>query len=332
MSSLKLWHEPNNIEDALMLADTVVSAKLAPKGLETKQKVFTVMASGAELGLSPMASLQNMHVVHGKVGLSSDAMVGLVLQRGSCTQWDYEIISDEIVTLTARRGSGKPLTLSWDVARAEKAGLIGKGGTWSSYRRTMLKHRVDSEMARALWSDVVGGFYTPDEIRSIDAAAPAVDLPELPVTGAAPAIEAEPIVEAVDSLGDVPSLGKGTVSKCERQGIMTQRDLYEAIVAGKKPSGMRTESVEWLIEKFGEPAQEPEEDPHIADLAERIEAGREQGMAPVDFIMAQLVEDGIAPDADAALDLFTGTLKALDLSYDECSCEQLAVVWDKASS
>jgi hypothetical protein len=333
MSDIKLWHEPSDLDTAYRLAEAIHQGGLAPAHFKNSQSVFSAMAMGSELGIQPMASLRAINVIKGKAGLGADAMVAAVYSRGNVGQWTYEEMSDDCVKLTAQRGTGAPLTLDWTPARAKKAGL--GGDAWAKYTRQMLKHRVDAEMCRALWPDIVLGIYTPDELReqpiAAETAPVAVDLAKLPDISQPKAIEAEPILESAEPLEGIPGIGKSVANSMYARGIDTHEQLWEGFKASSLPRNIPKKASDFLRAKF-EPAQEPEEDTHIADLAERIEAGREQGMAPVDYIMAQLVEDGIAPDADAALDLFTGTLKALDLSYDECSCEQLAVVWDKASS
>ncbi|HEX2926106.1 MAG TPA: hypothetical protein VHP38_07605, partial [Ruminiclostridium sp.] len=49
---------------------------------------------------------------------------------------------------------------------AKKAGLLDKQ-IWRQYTKTMLKWRAVSGCARVVFSDIIGGLYTPEEIISI---------------------------------------------------------------------------------------------------------------------------------------------------------------------
>jgi predicted flap endonuclease-1-like 5' DNA nuclease len=351
MSELKLWHEPQDIENAYRIAEAVAQSGLAPAHLSKPQAAFVAMAMGAELGLSPMASLRAVYVVNGKPSMSADSMVGLVRMRGNVTQWDYDEMSEERVILTAARGDGKPLTLKWDVEMAKRAGLLSKGGPWSNYRRTMLKHRVDTEMCRALWPDIVQGLYDPDEVRSIDPTpspvAQAVDLAQIPAITAtvqqpAPGqavvdalveytttTTAEPPapVETIPAsdLDEVPGLGSTIISRCKSKGITTQAQLWEAIEAGNKPAGMKGEAVRWLEDKFA-PEEESERD-IIADLAERIERGKEHGVQPMDGIPEDLVNRGVYDSLEVAADSFAKTITHMGYNYTTATSEDLAIVW-----
>jgi hypothetical protein len=63
-----------------------------------------------------------------------------------------------------RSDTGEELEVSWTMEDAARAKLGGKD-VWKQYPRAMLLARATSELARALFADVLGGMrYTPEEL------------------------------------------------------------------------------------------------------------------------------------------------------------------------
>ena len=56
---------PRGIDEAIRLAKIMAASGLMPKSIETPEAVFVAMQMGAEIGLSPMASVQNIAVING---------------------------------------------------------------------------------------------------------------------------------------------------------------------------------------------------------------------------------------------------------------------------
>jgi hypothetical protein len=173
----------------------VCRTELVPKALHGRpEAVLAVILYGDELGLGPMTSLKNMHVIDGKVGASPELMRGMVRRAGHKIEFVEGEYTDTKVTLIGtriERGVAEtPLKVTWTVADAERADLLkvvggkaqarsssGKALPWEAYTRAMLLARATSELCRANFSDVVGGLsYTPDEI-----AGPGYDSDEVPV-------------------------------------------------------------------------------------------------------------------------------------------------------
>ncbi len=63
--------------------------------------------------------------------------------------------------------------MSFDLKDAEMAELLrpsrsGKPTAWQKYPKTMLRWRCATELARAVYPDVVSNVYTPDELGDAD--------------------------------------------------------------------------------------------------------------------------------------------------------------------
>lgn len=122
---------------------------------------------GRELGIGPLQSLQQVQVIKGKPSASPELMRALIQQQGhTIFREDY---SDTHVTLYGKRAdTGAEDRVTWTLDDANRAGLTGNS-TWKKYPRAMLMARATSELARALFSDVISGLsYTPEEAENFD--------------------------------------------------------------------------------------------------------------------------------------------------------------------
>lgn len=123
-----------------------------------------LLATGYELGLSPMQSLRGIYVVNGKPVLSADLLVAIVRRSGFCEWWrTVESTPDRCTISTLRKGDPEPATKTWTMADAKRAGLAGKP-IWTQYPATMLRHRCAAELAREAYTDVTLGLYDPEEL------------------------------------------------------------------------------------------------------------------------------------------------------------------------
>lgn len=174
-----------SLEDAYRFATMVVKSGFAPKGMDSAESVLVALQLGAELGLTPMAALQNTAVINGRPGIFGDAALGLVRASGlmaSYTEkeigkrgddgWGYEI--------TTQRKGEQPHTDTFTVADAKAAKLWGKSGPWTDYPKRMLKFRCRGYVLRDVYGDVLKGLRTAEELRDIP-----IDEPMKNVTPAA---------------------------------------------------------------------------------------------------------------------------------------------------
>lgn len=126
--------------------------------------VATIMV-GKELGLPPMASLNEMFLVNGSVGLSGKAMVSLVFRAGHAI---YTTLDPKVGTAVAWRRDPVTGILSevgtyiFTMEDAEAAGLAGTG-TYKKYPADMLGWKAVARAVRFAFPDVIMG-YLPSEI------------------------------------------------------------------------------------------------------------------------------------------------------------------------
>ncbi|HUW30460.1 MAG TPA: hypothetical protein VM223_02490, partial [Planctomycetota bacterium] len=72
----------DDLDDLWRFASMVVQSKIAPKGMDTPQAVMIAVSMGAELGMKPMASIQNIAVINGRPSIWGDAMLALCRRSG----------------------------------------------------------------------------------------------------------------------------------------------------------------------------------------------------------------------------------------------------------
>jgi hypothetical protein len=140
-----------------------VSKLFADSGLfsdtKTQAQCFVKIMAGAEMGLPPFTAMNAFHIIQGKVVMTASNIAARIKASG---RYNYRILEK-----TASRCSieftegGKPShTETWDVARASKANVKNM----DKFPDAMLFSRAISAGARVACPDVIGSYYTPEEL------------------------------------------------------------------------------------------------------------------------------------------------------------------------
>lgn len=164
-------------DDAFRFSKIVASSEFAPKDFRGKpESCLLAIQHGAELGLSPMQSLQSIAVVNGRPSVYGDT--ALAVCRGSAVcEWVRERIEgdgDNMVAIceAKRRGDSEPVVSRFSMADAKRAGLAGKTGPWTQYPRRMLQMRARGFALRDAFPDILRGVITAEEAQDYPAAEP----------------------------------------------------------------------------------------------------------------------------------------------------------------
>jgi hypothetical protein len=158
----------DTFEDAFRFSKLVATSDFAPKDFRGKpESCLLAIQHGAELGLSPMQSLQSIAVVNGRPSVYGDTALAVCKGSPVC-EWVRETIEGEgehmvAVCQAKRRGDAQPVESRFGVAEAKKAGLWGKGGPWTQYPRRMLQMRARGFALRDAFPDVLRGLVTAEE-------------------------------------------------------------------------------------------------------------------------------------------------------------------------
>lgn len=153
---------------AKQLADALCASELVPAIYRGKPgNGAAAILYGAELGLNPIQSLQQIFVVHGTPAIYARTAVALVKRHGYQVRTVEE--SDDSVTVSATDPhTGHVEVSTWDIARATRAGFT-TNKKYQSEPRAMLWAKASMEVCRRIAPDVLLGIAFSREELEIDA-------------------------------------------------------------------------------------------------------------------------------------------------------------------
>ncbi|MFD3748369.1 hypothetical protein [Nocardia sp. NPDC058633] len=118
-----LMRYANAIEVSYGFAEKICRTAIVPKIYQGKpQDAAVAILHGAELGLNPLAALQNVFPVHGMPSIYAKTMVALLKSKG----YKFKTVEagPEKVTFTGWWPGEDPETSTWTIERATKAGFV----------------------------------------------------------------------------------------------------------------------------------------------------------------------------------------------------------------
>jgi len=159
-----------SLEDAFRFANAIVASGFAPRGMEKPEAVLVAIQLGAELGLTPMAALQQIAVINGRPAIFGDAPLALVRASGLLESFYEEEVGEAGkdsfgVRVTAARRDGSKGCETFTIGDAKAAKLWGKAGPWTEHPRRMLKFRARGFVLRDVFGDVLKGLRTTEDVR-----------------------------------------------------------------------------------------------------------------------------------------------------------------------
>jgi len=162
------------MDELWRFAGAVIDSGIAPKGMEKQATVFIVVEMGLELGLPPMASVQNIASVNGRPSIWGDAQLALVRASGLLKEIDSKEVGswgkDDYGWMVSvqRVGDPHPISETYTVDDAKRAGLWGKQGPWTTNPKRMLKYRARAFVLRDVFPDVLKGMLSREEVMDAD--------------------------------------------------------------------------------------------------------------------------------------------------------------------
>ena len=73
---------PRSLSETMAIATTLHRSGLAPKALQTVERVAFAILAGAEVGLPPIAALRSIMIVNGVATLWGDGLLGVIRASG----------------------------------------------------------------------------------------------------------------------------------------------------------------------------------------------------------------------------------------------------------
>jgi len=176
-----------NADEMLKWAAVVIDSGLLPHSITEPEQVLTIVQHGRELGITPHISLNNIHVISGRPTLSSAMLGSLLKRRGVEWVWDEDFAtikteSGEIERLsdgsTNKRTTihfywksnitDRVMETTFSVTWMQML-LAGytKKDNWNKYPKEMMRARALAYAVRAIFPEVLSGFYTELEIQDV---------------------------------------------------------------------------------------------------------------------------------------------------------------------
>ena len=170
------------MDEAWRMSEAMHRSGLAPKDLNSPEKVMVAVMYGAEVGLPPMAAVQSIAVMNGRPVLWGDAALGIVKSSGLCVyikEW-FDGDGDDRVYYceTQRKGDPEPVKREYSVKDAKQAGLwderprvrnykgedIANPSPWFRFRPRMMQMRARGFCIRDAYADLLKGMRLKEEV------------------------------------------------------------------------------------------------------------------------------------------------------------------------
>lgn len=172
---------------------------------------FVKIMAGAEMGIPPFTAMNSFHIIKGKTTMTANAIAARIK---ASKNYDYRIAEKSATrcVIDFFEDGKKVYTETWDAQRARMAGTQNM----DKYPDAMLFARALTAGARAVCPDVVGQYYTPEEMGApiddegnyVDSTARVVEPTETPLTDAQVIDQLRPIygelVKQVKAIGQEP--------------------------------------------------------------------------------------------------------------------------------
>jgi hypothetical protein len=173
------------IEQLKNRAEVYIQSGLLPKDVKTWQTAVVLMDMAQALGIKIQFAGKFFNIIQGQPTLSPKGMMAVIFQSGLLTKYEYKDNGEcAFITLGRRQPHNQPpleftgtfsmedalrmMTTEWVNGNKQTVPLSQKFN-WKSMPRVMRKWRALSEAANWLYSDIIGGMHTPEEIEnSID--------------------------------------------------------------------------------------------------------------------------------------------------------------------
>ena len=165
----------SNFENAWKCAEMISKARCIPTEFQgNPADILVAIQFGHDLGLKPMASLQNIMIVNNRPSIYGDIVLALCMAHPDfidCIEtYDEET---ETAFCTMKRKGREPITKKFSRKMAETAGLWGKSGAkgvsaWVTFPDQMLIRKARGFCTKAMWPDVLKGISVFEDMKDVE--------------------------------------------------------------------------------------------------------------------------------------------------------------------
>lgn len=169
-----IYNSLQSFQDGQRMATALASSSLVPKDYQNNvANTLVALEMAQRTGSSPMAVMQNMHVIHGRPSWSAQFVIAALNSCGRFGPLRFRVtgpVGDETcIAWAIDRSTGDELEgppVSIDMAKKE--GWFGKTGSkWQTMPQLMLRYRAAKFFGNLYAPDVLMGMHTAEEIEDI---------------------------------------------------------------------------------------------------------------------------------------------------------------------
>ena len=164
------------LESSMRVAKALASSSIVPKeyqGAGNIGNTLIALEMSNRLGVSPLAVMQNIHIIHGKPGFSAQFLISVVNSCGRFSPLRFEVSGQgddtQCRAYATDLESGEVVKgPAVSIAMAKAEGWFSKSGSkWKTMPELMLHYRAAAFFARLYAPDLVAGFMTSEELQDI---------------------------------------------------------------------------------------------------------------------------------------------------------------------
>ena len=158
-------------EHTWRVASSFSKSKMVPAHFQNKpEDCMVALMMAQQLEVNPILALQNLQVIHGRVGFSSSFAIALANDRGNFKEpinWTVEGTGESlVVTAHAILRTGKQVSVPVSMATARKEGWT-KNSKYNTMPEQMLRYRSATWLKRLHCPEVLLGMQASDEIEDV---------------------------------------------------------------------------------------------------------------------------------------------------------------------
>lgn len=218
------------VSEIQVMAQAVAKSGLF--GVKNLEQAMALMLVSQAEGRHPALAARDYDVIQGRPAKKAEAMLRDYFAGGGKVEWHQ--LDDTIADATFSHPQGGSVRITWDMARAKKAGL-GTKDNWQKWPRQMLRSRVVSEGCRTVWPAATSGMYVPEEVADM----PAVKIKQVSTSPALLDAPHTPTDDAMESIPEdrveiVRRIGQATIEMIEAGAI---EDAYTYLYVENKDAG-----------------------------------------------------------------------------------------------
>ncbi len=163
---------PTSFHEMQEYCNYLSTSSLCPDNVRGRPAdVFIIVQTGAELGLHAIQSLKTFGIINGMPFAYGDGFLGIIKTHKDFEDmelWFEGKIEDRSLTAFCmmKRKNQSPITESFSMKDADRAGLLSKGSksAWGAYTNIMLQRRAIAKTGKFTFPDALYGIPHEDEI------------------------------------------------------------------------------------------------------------------------------------------------------------------------